>query len=261
MGTEKPFRNRVRASVDARYRTDKIGEPGVDQIKLAETRLDGQLAWAPHERVFVLGSLPFLRRSVGYVNGAETDTFALGDVELRAKAFIFADRTFAPRHLYALHAGLKIPTAPRQRGDDGRFLPIEVQPGTGSWDPMFGMSYAFFARPWSFYASAQGSVPARGTAEFRASPSVRTATSVQRQFAPQIAARLGVDTRLDARSYEGGRPERDSSGFIAFLSPELLLSPTTDLLFVLSVRVPVVQALAGFHSEGPVFGIGVAYDL
>jgi hypothetical protein len=180
MGTEKPFHGRLRASIDARHRTDDIGEPGVDQIRLRETRVDGQLAWAPHERVFLLGSVPLLQRSVGYVNGAETNTVAIGDVELRAKAFVFIDRSFAQRHLYAVTGGLKVPTAPRQRSDaDGRYLPIEAQPGTGSWDPLLGMSYAFFARPFSFYASMQGSAPLRGTSEFRASPSLRTTTAIQ----------------------------------------------------------------------------------
>jgi len=261
MGTEKPFRNRLRGSIDARHRTDDIGQPGVDQIQLRETRIDGQIAWAPHERVFLLGAVPLLQRRVRYVNGGETATAALGDVELRAKAFVFMDRSFTPHHLYAVTAGLKVPTAPRQRSEtNGAYLPIEAQPGTGSWDPLLAMSYAFFARPFSFYASVQGSMPLRGTSDFRASPSVRTTMTLQYQMVSWLAPRLGIDTRLDARSYEGGRPERDSSGFIGFLSPELLVSPTTDLLVVLSVRVPAVQALAGYHHEGPVFGAAIAYD-
>lgn len=261
MGAEKPFQNRLRASLDARYRSDDIGQPKVDQIQLREGRFDGQIAWAPSERLFLLGTAPLLQRSVRYVNGGETGTTALGDIELRAKAFVFVDRSFSARHLFAVTAGLKMPTAPRQRNEaDGTFLPIEAQPGTGSWDPLLGMSYAYFPRPFSFYASVQGSAPLRSTREFRASPSVRTTTTLQYQALPWLAPRLGVDTRLDARSYEDGLPERDSSGFVAFLSPELLLSPTVDLVVVLSARVPILQALAGYHEEGPVFGAAVAYD-
>ncbi|AKU95470.1 hypothetical protein AKJ09_02134 [Labilithrix luteola] len=261
MGAEKPFRDRLRVSLDARHRTDDIGEPGVDEIRLRETRLDAQLAWAPSDRLFLMGTFPALHRTIRYVNEGETRTTAMGDVELRAKAFVATDRDFAPRHLYAITAGLKIPTAPRQRSEtDGTYLPIEAQPGTGSWDPLLGMSYAFFARPWSFYASVQGSMPLRGTSEFRASPSLRTTTSAQYQLSSALALRLGVDTRLDARSYEDGRPERDSSGFIGFVSPEVIVSPLMDLLVVVSVRLPVVQALAGYHHEGAVLGLGFAYD-
>lgn len=260
MGTEKPFRHRLRASVDARYRTDAIGEPGVDRVGLAEARVDAQVAWAPSDSLFLLASVPALHRTVDYVSGAETRAAGMGDVELRAKGFVFADRSFSPRHLFALVGGLKLPTAPRERAEDGRELPTEVQPGTGSWDPILGMSYAFFARPWSAYASVQAMAPLRGTSGFRASSSLRTTWVVQRQLIPELALRLGVDARLDGRSYEDGEPERDSSGFVAFASTDLLVSPLTDLVFVLSAKVPVVQALAGFHREGPVWGVGTAYD-
>ncbi|MFO0739785.1 MAG: hypothetical protein U0270_28055 [Labilithrix sp.] len=261
MGAEKPFANRLRASIDSRYRSDDIGQPRVDQIRLREGRFDGQLAWAPTAQLFLLGTAPLLRRSIRYVNGGETATTALGDVEVRARAFVFVDRAFAARHLFAVTAGLKMPTAPRQRDETtGGFLPIEAQPGTGSWDPLLGMSYAYFPRPLSFYASVQGSAPLRGTGEFRASPSVRTTTTLQYQIRPWLAPRLGIDTRLDARSYEDGLPERDSSGFVGFVSPELLLSPSVDVVVVFSARIPVLQALAGYHREGPILGAAVAYD-
>lgn len=261
MGTEKPYRDRLRASLDVRHRTDAIGQPEVDRLVVRETRFDSQLAWAPHERLFLLATVPVVHRRVSYVNDAVNTSTGLGDVELRAKAFVYVDRSFAPRHLFALTAGLKVPTAPRQRSDlDGAFLPIEAQPGTGSWDPLLGMSYAFFARPVSLYASVQGTAPLRGTSEFRGSPSMRTTTAVQYQVFSWLAPRLGIDTRLDARSYEGGLPERDSSGFIAFVSPEMLVSPLPDVVFVLSLRVPVVQALAGYHDEGPMIGVAAVYD-
>lgn len=261
MGTEKPYRDRLRLSLDARHRSDDIGEPDVDQIRLRETRFDGQIAWAPSDRLFVMATVPVLQRSIRYVNDGKTDTTAMGDIELRAKAFVFTDRAFAPRHLFAVLGGLKMPTAPRQRSEvDGSYLPIEAQPGTGSWDPLLGMSYAFFARPWSFYASVQGSSPLRGRQVFRASASVRTTTTVQYQISPEFAVRAGLDTRTDGHSYEDGLPERDSSGFVAFASPEIVVSPMTDLLVVLSVRMPVVSALAGYHHEGPVIGAGLAYD-
>lgn len=262
MGAEKPFENRLRVSVDLRHRADEIGQPGVDQVRLRETRLDGQVAWAPHERVFLLGTVPLLARSVRYVNSGETNTVAMGDVELRAKTFVYLDRLYAPRHLFAVVAGLKVPTAPRQRSEtDGAYLPIEAQPGTGSWDPILGMSYAFFAHPVSLYASVQASAPAKGTSDFRASSSVRSSTSVQYQVASWLAPRVGIDTRLDGRAFERGQPERDSGGFIGFLSTELLIGSARDLLVVPSLRIPAVQALSGYHREGPIVGIALAYDL
>jgi hypothetical protein len=260
-GTEKPFENRLRASLELRLRSEEIGRARVDQISMQEGRLDGHLAWAPHERVFLLLTAPLIRREVRYVNEAKAVAAGLGDVELRLKGFVAQDAPAFPRHLLAINAGLRLPTAPRQERADGTRLPMEMQMGSGSWDPLLGVSYAYFLRPWSLYASLQGSMPLRDTSTFRASPSLRSSLSVQRQFSLRFALRLGIDTRVDAKSYEGGEPERDSGGFVGFLSPDLLLGLADDLLAVASVRVPVVQALAGYHREHPLWGMGLSYDL
>lgn len=260
-GTEKPFAGRLRAGLEVRYRSEEVGRARVDQISMREGRADAHVAWAPHERVFLLLSAPFVQRSVSYVNEAEASTAGLGDLELRVKGFVAQDTPAFPTHLLAVLAGLRAPTAPRQRRGDGTYLPMEMQVGSGSWNPLMGVSYAYFPRPWSLYASAQGSTPLRGTSSYRASPTLRTSVSVQRQFSPRWAARLGLDTRADASAFEGGEAERDSGGFIGFVSPEGLFGMTSDLLLVLSVRVPVIQALTGYHHEHPIFGLSLSYDL
>lgn len=261
LGTEKPFEGRVRASVEFRFRSEEIGRAQVDRISMQEGRADAHVAWAPHERVFLLLTTPFVRRTVAYVNEAESSIVGLGDIDLRFKGFVAQDTPAFPTHLFAVTAGLKVPTAPRQKASDGASLPMEIQIGTGSWDPLLGVSYAFFPRPWSLYASAQGSTPLRDTSTFRASPSLRATLSAQRQFSLHFAARLGMDMRVDGKSFEGGEPERDSGGFIGFVSPELLIGPTSDLLLVLSVRIPVVQVLSGYHHERSIWGASVSYDL
>jgi hypothetical protein len=260
MGTEKPYAGRLRLSFDTRYRTDAIGQERVDRISLSEVRSDGQVAWAPTPKLFLLATVPFLVRRVDYVNGAAKDAVSIGDLELRGKSFLYLDREFGTRHSIAITYGLKLPTAPRQTDERGKLLPNEVQPGTGSFDPMLGLAYAGFFRPWSIYASVWGSAPLRSRSENRASSSVRGTFTVQYQWATRFATRLGTDLRLDGPSYEDGARSRDSGGFVAFLSPEIVLSPKVDWVVVLSARIPVLQALAGFHHEGPVLGVAVGYD-
>src|SRR5438128_6905001 len=167
MGTEKPLRNRVRASLELRHRIDVVGDRGVDQLRLVEQRLDAQLAWAPHERLFLLVSLPTLRRDLTYDDGARKQTWGIGDLELRAKLFLFQDRSFSPRHLVAVLGGAKLPTAAVDRRSNGRPLPMELQAGSGSVDALAGASYAFFAYPWSAYASGMVVLTGPGTARAR----------------------------------------------------------------------------------------------
>lgn len=260
MGAEKPYAGRLRAAIGAQYRSDTVGQERVDQLRLHELRTDAFLAWAPSSRLFLQLMLPVVHRDIRTVSESRLRSTGLGDAELRIKPFVFQDREFSPRHLVAMTFGAKLPTGPRQRDAQGDLLPPEVQAGTGSVDPILGASYAAFLRPFSFYASAQFSMPAVARAELRASPSLRTTTAVQWQFIPVLAARLGIDTRTDAAAFEHGEASRDSGGFIAFASAEALISPTPDWLLAAALRVPTVNALAGFHHEGPMLGLTVARD-
>ncbi len=261
MGTEKPYQGRLRPSLTLQHRTDEVGQPRVDQLKLSELRMDVSLAWAPHERLFLTGTMPTLHRTVSYVNLARRTTTGPGDAELRGKFFLWQDRGFGAKHLVAAMLGVKLPTGRVQRGADGEVLPVELQPGTGSVDPLAGLSYAHFAWPWSLYTSLQLFASTAGAEGMRASRSLRATTALQWQASTAVALRLGLDGRLDGKAIEDGAQERDSGGFIGFASPELLLSPGQDWMVLLSARLPVIQGLSGFHREGPIWSVGLAKDL
>src|SRR5262245_42626518 len=89
MGTEKPFAGRLRAALAFQHRTDDVGVPLVDQIKLAEQHLELELGWAPFDRLIATVGVPVVRRSVEYVDGVRRESMGLGDVELRAKFFVY----------------------------------------------------------------------------------------------------------------------------------------------------------------------------
>src|SRR4051812_9484544 len=79
-GLEKPLMNRVRFALEARYRSDDLGRSQVDRIQIRESRIEGQFAWSAYERLSLMLQVPLLLRSVRYVNGAERNTRALGDL-------------------------------------------------------------------------------------------------------------------------------------------------------------------------------------
>lgn len=260
MGSEKPYAGRLRAALELRHRTDAVGRAGFNEQRLEEQRIDAQLIWAPASRLLLMVDVPALHRNVSYVNLARRETTALGEIELRAKAFVYQDDEFVPSHLLAVIGSLKLPTAQLQRGADGQLLPIELQPGTGSWDPGVGIAYAFFAHPWSFYASATGMYATRGDEGYRGPRSLRTTTALQYQLTTWLALRGGADTRSDTTAREAGEVAADSGGFIGFATAEALLSPFSDWLFYTAARFPVVNALKGNHDEGPYLAAGLAYD-
>ncbi len=260
MGAEKPFQNRLRASLEARHRTDTVGIARLNEMSLSEQRLDARLAWAPTDRIFLLASLPLLRREIEYVNLARHTATGVGDLELHARFFVLQDREFAPRHLVSLLAGMRFPTSPLQRGTGGDLLPLELQSGAGSFDPAVGLAYAFFDFPWSVYASGNFTLPTEGIEGIRASRSLGLTSALQYQLRPSLGLRGGFDARIEDKTVEGGERSPDSGGWIAFGTAELLYSPLTDVMLYGSARLPVFNALDGRHVEGPIFGAGVAYD-
>ncbi len=259
LGTEQPFRNRIRAALEFRHRIDEVGQ-GPTALRLSEQRLDAQVAWAPNRRVFLLATVPSLRREISYGGSLRRNSWGIGDAELRAKIFLFQDRALAPRHLVAAVVGVKLPTAALERDQKGDLLPIEVQTGTGSWDPLAGLSYGFFAFPWLVYASTTVAVSTTGTSGFRASRSLHSTVSVQRHILNVLAFRLSADTRFDGKAIENGARVEDSGGFVAFASPQVLISPTMDLTVSLYARLAVLNRLDGRHVEPYVVGAAVAYD-
>lgn len=268
-GTEKPFAGRLRLALELQHRTDAVGRERVNRIELSEQRLELGVAWAPVEWLALSARLPVIRREVSFVNLERDLRTRPGDLEVRAQLFALRREGLSQRHVLAAHFGLGLPLAPAERDERGALLATELQPGTGSIDPLVGLSWSFFARPYSVYASTTLYVP---TADLRAEEgeagalprrglSLRSSLAGQWDLAASFGVRLSLDTRLEQAAQLGGEAEPDSGGFITFASPELVISPVTDLVLRLAIRLPVLDGLVGDHDEGPMLFAGAAYDL
>lgn len=260
MGTQQPNAGRLRASLEAQMRSDAVGQAGVDRVELTEQRLSAALSYAPVDWAMFSVTLPVLFRQVTEANLSESSVVGLGDMVLRGKWFIYRDSAFAPEHLLSLVTGLKMPTGKVERGDA---MAPELQAGTGSFDPILGLSYAFFGGDWSVFISEVVYIPLPSPEPFRMGTSWRGTHALQYQFIDQLAARLSVNTRLDAVTWleNPSRREPDSGGFIAYVAPAAVVSPLSDLVVYLELQIPVLNALVGTHDEGLLAMLGVAYDL
>ncbi len=261
MGAAQPYPNRVRLSVGLRYREDGVGTPGVDALELRELRVEVAAAYSPTSWLTLSLLAPVLRRDVLYANLARSVSWDFGDLDFVARAVVFRDRAFAPRHLLSTLVGLEVPTARAQRDRQGQVLPLELQAGSGSWDPSLGLSYAHFADPWSVYVSSVLSLPTRGFDDSRGGASWRTVADLQVQPTNGFGIRMGGLLRVDAVSRENGGPEPDSGGAIVYATMGVVASPATDLILQAGIAVPVVNALTGQHREGLAVNLGVSLDL
>ena len=260
MGTAQPTENRVRLALTFRHRTDELGEPRVNLVELSEQRIETSLAWSPKDYLTLSLMAPVVHRRLTQVNGAVDEFWSIGDLDLRLRGVLFRDRERAPRHLFSGLIGLELPTAPVDEQDNGDPLPLELQAGTGSWDPILGLTYGFFSDPWSFTAVSSVVVGTEGRADAKVGTSWRTTARVQLQPWPEAGFQLGTDFRYDQRNIESGQVDPDSGGFIAYLTAGLVGTPAMGLMLYASFSYPVANALYGFHDEGPALTLGALYD-
>ncbi len=260
IGAEPPVEGRVRLFAQLRHRWDTLGE-GDGRATLHEGQLELGASWAPHDRVALAVNLPIVLRDASWPNLGGATTIGPGDLDVRARFVLLTDRGFAPEHLLGLHAGVKLPTSLDQARPDGSLLPVEVQTGSGTVDPLLGLFYAHFADPWSVFASATVALPLAGRYEESPGPSLRGSLALQHRFDRHLTLRAGVDARLDAPALVRGRTDPRSDHLVLFFSPDLLWAPWSDLVFVLGLRIPVAQASEQAREEGWYTQLGAVVDL
>jgi hypothetical protein len=121
----------------------KLAAQGIDAHN-TDYNLVGALsiAYGINHHLTFSAELPYLRRDdlrEGARGGVEElgSVAGAGDLNLLAKYRL----TDGPGPGFALVGGIKLPTGSTNRhGPDGARLETEHQPGTGSWDPIFGAS-------------------------------------------------------------------------------------------------------------------------
>jgi hypothetical protein len=284
LGSEKPVRHRLRGGATFTLQSAESGV-AAEALSLAEKRLDLAAAWAPLDRLFLVASVPLVRRSLAYADGSREEIDGLGDFELRAKAFVWEDRRFSPRHLVALTAGARAPLASWRRDPAGTPVASERHLGSGALSPIVGGSYAYFRLPWAGYVSLEASTPVLHHDWYRPAPGLRATLAGQRQLSNFLALQLGVDARADGHpeepahaeaaqgSYvyhpEGGDhgaehqaepPEHEHGGAALFASAAVLVTPLPDLVAFLQLRLPALERLHDGQRNGAILATGLVYD-
>jgi hypothetical protein len=260
MGAEAPYRNRVRVSAGLSTRGDRVGRPGFDAIELREQRLDLTAAWAATERFVLSLNLPLAHRRLAYPDLSVDHLLTLGDAELRGRLVLHRDRKLAPRHLVSLLTGLEMPTAP-SISKNGEPLPLELQAGSRSWDPLVGLAYDYFARPFSVHLVGTLRIATPGLEGSMAGPSGRLQGTFQWQAHERFGLRAGADTRGDGVTRGPNGREADSGGFIAFITGGFVAALAPKTLLHVLVFAPVIQALRGDHREGVAAMLNVTHDI
>ena len=262
MGVEQPFGGRFRMYSEGQYRTETSGTPEDGGTSLREWSLNFGASYSLSQRFALSVTVPVLVRTTQGFDLSPPQSTNLGDVEAIGKFVLWRDRDFNSRHLLSLLGGMRFPTAPLQRDANGQPLNSDIQAGPGSWWGIGGLSYyGRLGGPWSLYASVLAYVPTEGREGLKPGATGRGTLWLQLQPASWISLRLGSDARLEAAWTENGAVSPDTGGFIAFFSPAVLISPSTDWVIQLAAKVPVLNHLTGVHTEGTYASLSLVVDI
>ena len=266
LGVEQPYRNRLRLALDERVSSHTMG--AVDPMSTRVLRSTLHVLWAPHSRVLLSAALPWLAvwtapTGVGFRQPRAIT--GLGDLELTGRFVVFRDRRFSPRHLLAITAGLKTPTGPRVKDDNGYPLPEDEQPGSGSWDPLIGVSHAWLSGELASIVTAasyrHGTTGRRG--EQRGGVFLGL-TQVQLQPLSRLAIAGGIEVthrRPDRFATDTDQAKPDSGGTVVWFAPALLIAPTPSLVIRIGATIPMGRWLYGTQREGPQAQVALAWDV
>jgi hypothetical protein len=220
------------------------------------------VAWSPVSRLTIGTFVPWM--TTWLVHDGKTQTInGLGDMELSARVLVVRDRKFAAHHLFWLNGGLKFPTGPRINDDQGYPYSDDDQPGSGSWDPFAGLTYAWFSGDkWSAWGSASYRYTTPGWHGYRRGSVLGWTTAAQLQPWHWMAFTAGLNGRWEqADLLSNGNAAPDTGGVIVSVAPGVLVSPRTDVLLRLLVDVPVAQELNGKQHVGPQVMLSLNWDV
>lgn len=249
MGQEKPFKNRVRLSLEHRLGQHASGELSETSL-IFRTTLTG--SYSPTAWLTFAAALPFVVISNTAAQREARNLAGLGDLELLTRALIFRNRRFSPRHIVGLLAGVKTPTGPRIDDSTGYPAEDDLQPGTGSWDPIFGVNYSYFGTAASTFLSVSYRHATSGYRGYLRGSSLGASLYVQLPFHRRAALILGTDLSYAlANRLSDNTLAPDTGGLLVSATPGLLFALHPDWLLRFMLQIPVVERWRGSQHETP----------
>ncbi len=260
-GIERPYKNRIRLAWEERYGSLTMGDDATGE-RTQFLRSTLAASWSPARRLTLFATLPWVTSWITRAPIPRATVNGLGDFELAARGVLFQEQSFAPHHVLWVTGGLKFPTGYRATDSAGFVVPDDDQPGSGSWDPFGGVTYAWFSgEMMSFFASSTLRWTTAGWHGYRRGSSLGGSLAVQFQPWQWGAFQLGGDLLwAQADSLSTGHAVPNSGGSTGYLVVGFLANPWRDLLIRVVVDAPLLLALNGTQSVGPQLVAQISYD-
>lgn len=265
MGIEKPFKNRVRLSLEQRmggHQDRSLNE----RTLISRTTLSG--SWSPAAWLTFAAALPMVAGELSQLSQLgqlreprdARRVIGLGDLDLYVRGLVYRDRRFAPRHIVGVLGGLKFPTGPRVRDSSGYPATDDFQPGSGSWDPIFGANYGYFG-DLGVFVSFSYRHSTTGRNEYRRGSQLGISAFVQRSVHRVVSLGAGLELSHTQSDELRGAVLPATGGTVLALVPQALIALRTDWLLRVALQLPGGQFANGAQIEYPTGILSLVIDL
>jgi hypothetical protein len=166
----------------------------------------------------------------------------------------------------SLIAGLKFPTGKTSDKDnDGHNFEAEFQPGSGSWDPSFGIAVSKRLDNFSIDSNVLYTLVTEGTQDTDLGDIFQYNLALSYRAIKEPALLdliIEANGQWIAKEETDGHKDPDSGGNIIYLSPGIRLSLSKSFASYISFGIPIVSDLNGEQNDPDyriVFGINLSY--
>ncbi|MCI0697187.1 hypothetical protein L0337_34930 [candidate division KSB1 bacterium] len=247
------------------------------------------------ESVALVGILPIVRRAISVKadevhghdehghNGGEADhqgsnhshttagsVFSIGDISFLGRYTFLARYGYKQSLLLAMKLGIKIPTGITDAVDNaGNFLDAHIQPGTGSWNYLVGLSFNYVKNPFGLTSNFLYSLNTGGKAgadEYRFGNWLNADITAKYPipFSSRILViSLGMYGEFRGKEKINGQSIANSGGEVLYVFPGLELMLSRSFRLEASVLYPFRHNLNGADQLGENFKLvfGMKYLL
>lgn len=221
------------------------------------------------ERLQFMASVPYVindmdmrrRSAMGMVMDMSMETVSgLGDISLMGLYTLYADAPVRPGHRLIAGAGVKAPTgSTSERSASGSLVHAMMQPGSGSWDPLFMLNYTRGLYPLVLQANLFYQFTTEGYNGYEYGDKLTLDLIARYQLSNYVNVGVEVNgihaEKDDDREGKYSRPDTsmaDNTAFTGldsvFISPVIQAKiPDTGGSAEIKYQVPVYQEVDGFQ--------------
>jgi hypothetical protein len=235
-----------------RHGSEEVADP------LHQSRVDRETVLAAHwgmqHDLQLSAILPFVDRTLSASGAPDLDASGVGDATLFAKWRFY--RWDAPSKALnvALIGGIEMPTGSDDETSGGATLPADLQPGSGSWDPLLGLGATYEPGRWRFNALALSKWNTPNDEGYRFGNELTLELEAGNRF--WLEPYPGPFMRLDGRvkyvaegSDHDGGVVPDTGGERVTVGANLAFRPRPSLDFQLGYDVTVHEHVVGTQLE------------